>query len=54
MMRSLQSLILFAALLMAAAAHAQTGFPFTNETLKYSINWPSGLSLGEATFSAHT
>jgi hypothetical protein len=51
-MKSLQSLALFAALLMAAAAHAQTGFPFTNETLKYSVNWPSGLSLGEATFSA--
>jgi hypothetical protein len=32
--------------------HAQTGFPFTGETLKYSINWPSGLSLGEATFAA--
>jgi len=43
---------LLAALLLTAAAHAQSGFPFTNEALKYSVNWPSGLSLGEATFSA--
>jgi len=46
------SLTIYAALLIASSAHAQTGFPFTNETLKYSVNWPSGLSLGEATFSA--
>jgi len=44
--------IALAALLLAPAAHAQSGFPFTNEVLKYSVNWPSGLSLGEATFSA--
>jgi hypothetical protein len=44
--------ILLVALLMAAVAHAQSGFPFTNETLKYTVNWPSGLSLGEATFTA--
>jgi len=36
----------------AAAAPAHTGFPFQSETLKYSINWPSGLSVGEATLSA--
>ncbi len=41
-----------AILFLAASAHAQTGFPFTGETLRYSINWPSGLSLGDATFSA--
>ena len=45
--------LLIAALLAAAPALAQTGFPFTAESLRYSINWPSGLSLGEATFSAH-
>jgi hypothetical protein len=39
-------------LLLVPAAHAQSGFPFTNEVLKYSIDWPSGLSLGEATFTA--
>jgi hypothetical protein len=43
--------ILLAALLVTAA-QAQSGFPFTPEVLKYSVNWPSGLSLGEATFSA--
>jgi hypothetical protein len=32
--------------MLAAAAGA--GFPFGNETLNYSIVWPSGLSLGEA------
>jgi hypothetical protein len=31
------------------------GFPFTDEALRYSINWQSGLSLGEATMTArHT
>src|SRR5690242_10701057 len=38
--------------LLAAPVFAQKGFPFQDETLRYSINWPSGLSLGEATFSA--
>ncbi|HWE50863.1 MAG TPA: DUF3108 domain-containing protein [Bryobacteraceae bacterium] len=31
-----------------APAAALTGFPFTDEDLNYSINWPSGLSLGES------
>jgi len=52
-------LVLIAA---AAAASAQpavvpaaklTGFPFQDESLQYSIKWPSGLALGEATFTAH-
>ena len=42
--------------LMAAAAPipppTPTGFPFTNETLNYTVNWPSGLSLGEAHMTA--
>ena len=25
-----------------------TGFPFTDEDLNYSLNWPSGINLGEA------
>jgi hypothetical protein len=29
-----------------------TGFPFQNETLRYSVNWPSGLALGEVSLSA--
>lgn len=28
------------------------GFPFTNESLAYTVNWPSGLSLGEGNLSA--
>ncbi len=40
-------------LLGGSLAPCQTGFPFTDESLRYSINWPSGLSLGEAVFSAH-
>jgi hypothetical protein len=42
-------------LLSTPAASAQTGFPFQDESLHYTINWPSGLSLGDATFAArHT
>jgi hypothetical protein len=41
-------------LLTLSPIHAQTGFPFSDdESLHYSINWPSGLSLGDATLSAH-
>jgi hypothetical protein len=35
-----------------AAAPKLTGFPFQDETLRYSIRWPTGLALGEAVFSA--
>jgi hypothetical protein len=31
-----------------ATQPALTGFPFTDEDLNYSINWPTGVSLGEA------
>jgi len=34
------------------AADQLAGFPFQNETLRYNVNWPSGLSLGEAAFTA--
>jgi hypothetical protein len=37
----------FAVYVIAAPAPAPTGFPFTDENLNYSVNWPSGLSLGE-------
>src|SRR5581483_272917 len=37
----------------AAAAPKLAGFPFQDETLRYSIKWPSGLSLGDAVFTAH-
>src|SRR6185437_65845 len=42
----------------ASGAQAKTqqpvlkGFPFTNESLSYTVNWPSGLSLGETHISA--
>jgi len=41
------------ALALAPGVFAQTGFPFQDESLHYNVNWPSGLSLGEATFTAH-
>jgi hypothetical protein len=40
-------------LLSASAACGQTGFPFQDESLRYSLNYSSGLSLGDATFTAH-
>ena len=47
------SLQKFAGLALSFAALANSGTPlgpptFENEQLRYSINWPSGLSLGEA------
>jgi hypothetical protein len=45
--------LISAALAAAGPAMAQTGFPFQDEGLHYTINWPSGLSLGDATLSAH-
>ena len=35
------------------AADTLTGFPFQSETLRYNVNWPSGLSLGEAVVTAN-
>jgi hypothetical protein len=44
--------LIFATLSFAAepvaTQPALTGFPFTDEDLNYSINWPTGISLGEA------
>jgi len=34
------------------AQPALKGFPFTNESLSYTVNWPSGLSLGDAHMNA--
>jgi hypothetical protein len=36
-----------------APAPKLTGFPFQDESLRYSIRWPSGLPLGDITFTAH-
>jgi hypothetical protein len=41
---------LLPALVLVAAPVADSALP--NETLRYSINWPSGLGLGEATLTA--
>jgi hypothetical protein len=43
---------LLPALVLFAAPVAESTLP--NETLRYSVNWPSGVSLGEATLSAST
>jgi hypothetical protein len=45
-------LLIPAALLAQGSASTPAGFPWHNETLRYSVNWPSGLSLGEASMSA--
>ena len=34
------------------AAPVLKGFPFTNESLSYTVNWPSGLNLGEGHMNA--
>jgi len=47
------SLILVSTLGLAGGAAAQTGFPFQEESLHYSVNYTSGLSLGDANLSAH-
>ncbi len=46
-MKLLTVLALLACALSAQAADL-TGFPFTDEDLAYSINWPTGLGLGES------
>ncbi len=47
--RPVTALLIFVPALAAPvpAGPALTGFPFTDEALNYSINWPSGLNLGE-------
>jgi hypothetical protein len=53
--RRIASFLCFLTLLLPALAGPvtdPTGFPFTNETLNYTVNWPSGAGLGEAHMSA--
>jgi hypothetical protein len=54
-MNSIQHVLFtFSSLLcLVSTAPAQTGFPFQNEALHYTINYASGLSLGDANLSAH-
>lgn len=47
---NITSPFLLSALVVFAAPVAESTVP--NETLRYSVNWPSGLNLGEATLSA--
>ncbi len=39
-------------LLLATAAFGAGGFPQADESLQYTVNWPSGLSLGEGRLDA--
>jgi hypothetical protein len=41
-----------AILVCCAPLLAQSGPPYSGETLTYSVNWPSGLPVGEARFEA--
>jgi hypothetical protein len=52
--RHLSVLLIFVPALAAPApaGPALTGFPFSDEALNYSINWPSGLNLGEGHMQA--
>jgi hypothetical protein len=43
---------LFLVSILVCPSSAQTGFPFTDESLRYTINYPSGLGLGDAVFTA--
>lgn len=43
---------LMCGLLAATAAWSAGGFPQTDESLNYTVNWPSGLSLGEGRLEA--
>jgi len=51
--RAIWSCLLLAVLAAPAGAADPSGLPFQDETLRYSVNWPSGLSLGEASLTAH-
>jgi hypothetical protein len=54
MKRCLINLCLLLPLLGAPAwTDDLSGLPFQDESLHYNVNWPSGLSLGEATLTAH-
>jgi len=46
-------LCVFATAALAMASDTPSGFPFQDETLHYEVNWPSGLSLGDANLTAH-
>lgn len=41
------------AILAAAPVNGLSGFPFTDESLHYSISWPTGVALGDARMLAN-
>jgi hypothetical protein len=54
MKHRVMSLCLLLSVLGALALAADpNSLPFQDESLHYSVNWPSGLSLGEASLTAH-
>jgi hypothetical protein len=52
-MKYVLALALAAGCLSNLSAAGLTGFPFADEDLAYSVNWPSGLALGESHFHSH-
>jgi hypothetical protein len=51
-MRPLLFILASAAVAFGQPAAKLTGFPFQDETLRYSVRWPTGVTLGDAVFSA--
>jgi hypothetical protein len=45
--------LLLPVMVVRLRADDQSGLPFEGESLHYTVNWPSGLSLGEANLTAH-
>jgi uncharacterized protein DUF3108 len=45
-------LLLATALAAPVSKTGPTGFPFTDETLNYTVSWPTGVTLGEAKMAA--
>jgi len=51
-MKRIGSVCCFFLVLFSAAGQTQSLLPFEEETLRYTVNWPSGLSLGEVEMHA--
>ena len=50
--RPLRPPLLICGFLLAVTMWGAQGFPQADETLNYTVNWPSGLSLGEGRLEA--
>jgi hypothetical protein len=55
LLREMTLAVLFLFSLASASPPAQplTGFPYQDETLRFRVTWPSGVSLGEGRMQAH-